>query len=325
MWQAGVSWFVGQDVERGEGRPDETASRTWVPLTLYICRPLCLRGRHPSPPRRRMEASPGAAYTSFNEKSVSASSGPFHFFFQAGQSLCSSRLCDMMSSRFCLPILLFWFCSIIYFSSFFSCSPKEQSVRKKHYRWKKAFLHEKQLSFFFFFLWEHSCSSNRHESSLLRLEEVWEELRLIIRHSYIFLNMNMFIYLYCCQKMAMTTTKSDIFDWMNKLYTLNLRYLKEIYSGKMLNLGIIEENIFCTANIRPEFCGSRSRGSVVIYKGPLLPKVPPEECRDIPRPERICNHFCCFSFSAEAPGYRSDSPVAALACPLPVHHLQGWP
>lgn len=28
VWQAGPSWVVGQEAERGEGRPDETTSST---------------------------------------------------------------------------------------------------------------------------------------------------------------------------------------------------------------------------------------------------------------------------------------------------------
>lgn len=82
VWQAGPSRVFGQEAERGEGRPDETTSSTWVPLTVYIC-PLPSAQSQPIPP-----ASPYGGLIvvvhrfSFYENSFLLPSYPFHFFFR---------------------------------------------------------------------------------------------------------------------------------------------------------------------------------------------------------------------------------------------------
>lgn len=97
VWQAGPSWVVGQEAERGEGRPDETTSSTWVSLTLYIC---------PRPSAQSQPIPTALPYGGFIfcctgflfcENSLLPPSFPFHFFFS----------CVAEASSFCK---LLFFC-----------------------------------------------------------------------------------------------------------------------------------------------------------------------------------------------------------------------
>ncbi len=122
VWQAGLSWVVGQEVERDEGQPDETMSSTWVPLTLYIC-------PRPSAAPHHMVTSSFAAWALFNENRLLLPSSPFYFFSGAGEPrqkppfrklllfvwLDSPPYAGWAVSLF--QILLFWFCFRIALSS----------------------------------------------------------------------------------------------------------------------------------------------------------------------------------------------------------------
>lgn len=103
VWQTGLSRVVGQDMERGEGRPDETTGSTWVPLAVYICRRASAQSQPVS------TASPYGGFTfccaSFDENSVLLQE-------RLGRSNHLEKL--LLFDRTCLPVqdeqlLCFWF------------------------------------------------------------------------------------------------------------------------------------------------------------------------------------------------------------------------